>query len=312
MGATTTTTTSEASAASLSDSPSGSGDASLLDIVDYNESVMRSKCASFSHGQGSPSEQVWSSSFPDLTTGQRVQVAQTQATYSTVTGTHGCPDEDEDEDEEPMFKVPSVRSSRFAPTLRLRTGSSWVARRTNNTVTSTATSRTRKTPRTPAAASTFTTSRAYDAAANTTAATATTTVLANPHCLVALMEGRGAAKGEVGMAAIRLDDPTLVLCQLADSRTSYSRTLAKLAMLNPVEIVIPLEGGAEFRGGAGGGGGNVASKLYGDAESCCPAAIVQQVQRRYFNEAKGMQVLRHLCAPEYAAVEVHLQHKFYR
>lgn len=54
----------------------------------------------------------------------------------------------------------------------------------------------------------------------------TTLEAPNASCLVAVVEGRGGARGEVGVAALWLDNPTLVLCQFSDSRT-YVRTLAK-------------------------------------------------------------------------------------
>ena len=39
----------------------------------------------------------------------------------------------------------------------------------------------------------------------------------DPSCFVAILEGRGSAKGEVGIAAICLTNPRLVLCQFSDS-----------------------------------------------------------------------------------------------
>ena len=52
---------------------------------------------------------------------------------------------------------------------------------------------------------------------------------------VAVVEGRGNARGEVGMASISLTNPTLVLCQFSDTRT-YSRTMAKLTLFNPSDV----------------------------------------------------------------------------
>ncbi len=66
----------------------------------------------------------------------------------------------------------------------------------------------------------------------------TTSTAVRSSVVAALLEGRGVARGEVGIAAIALNNPTLVLCQLSDSRT-YVRTEAKLKMLDPVEILMP-------------------------------------------------------------------------
>ncbi len=90
----------------------------------------------------------------------------------------------------------------------------------------------------------------------------------------------------MGLARICLDDPTLILCQIADSRT-YNRTLAKLSLFNPVEILVPLSSASAAAAAAADGG---PSKLYGDIDKYCPAATVQQLQRKYFGEARGLQV----------------------
>jgi DNA mismatch repair ATPase MutS len=57
--------------------------------------------------------------------------------------------------------------------------------------------------------------------------------------LVAIVEGRGSARGEIGLASISLSCPTLILCQFSDTRT-YTRTLAKLALFNPTDILVKL------------------------------------------------------------------------
>ena len=54
---------------------------------------------------------------------------------------------------------------------------------------------------------------------------------------VAVVEGRGNARGEVGMASISLTNPTLVLCQFSDTRT-YSRTMAKLTLFYAAQYAL--------------------------------------------------------------------------
>lgn len=51
----------------------------------------------------------------------------------------------------------------------------------------------------------------------------------------AIAEGRGQARGEVGLAAIDIRRPHLILCQLSDSQT-YSNALAKINVFNPIEV----------------------------------------------------------------------------
>lgn len=128
------------------------------------------------------------------------------------------------------------------------------------------------------------------------------TTVANSQCLVAILEGRGGARGEIGLASICLNNPTLVLCQFSDSRT-YVRTLTKLSLFAPSEILIPVTGAADP--------GSV-SKLYSDITEYCPNATITQLQKKYFNEFRGLQTVKHLCSPEYVSVELQLHHKYYR
>ena len=51
------------------------------------------------------------------------------------------------------------------------------------------------------------------------------------NCFVAVVEGRGNARGEVGIASIGLNNPTLAICQFSDSRT-YVRDKLSLRELN--------------------------------------------------------------------------------
>jgi len=51
----------------------------------------------------------------------------------------------------------------------------------------------------------------------------------------ALVEGRGLARGEVGLASLDLKSPFLTLSQFSDSQT-YVKTVTKLQMLQPLEV----------------------------------------------------------------------------
>lgn len=123
----------------------------------------------------------------------------------------------------------------------------------------------------------------------------------NPGVLVAVVEGRGSARGEIGLASISLSNPTLVLCQFSDTMT-YIRTLTKMAILNPSDVLIPHSGNL---------GSGDQSKLYQDLTEHCVGSKINQIHRKYYNETRGMQMVKHLCAPEYSLVELQLGHKFY-
>ena len=99
----------------------------------------------------------------------------------------------------------------------------------------------------------------------------------DPACFAAILEGRGSAKGEVGIAAICLTNPMVVLCQFSDSST-YPRTLTKLLSINPAQIITPDTGSAGV-------------KLYEDIASHLQLSTVVPVQRKHFNESKGLSVL---------------------
>ena len=126
----------------------------------------------------------------------------------------------------------------------------------------------------------------------------------NQGCFVAVLEGRGSARGEVGLASISLSNPTLILCQFSDTRT-YARTLTKIAILNPSEIVTPNNPNTF------GQADPTQAKLHDDIKARFPLANLAQVHRKYFNETRGLESVKHLCAKEYASVELQLQHKFY-
>jgi len=52
---------------------------------------------------------------------------------------------------------------------------------------------------------------------------------------IALTSGRGDASSEVGLAAIDLQYPYLILCQISDCQT-YVSTLTKINMFDPIEV----------------------------------------------------------------------------
>ena len=53
----------------------------------------------------------------------------------------------------------------------------------------------------------------------------------------AVVEGRGLARGEIGMASIDLKCPVLAMSQFSDS-LNYTKTLTKLHILKPLEVCI--------------------------------------------------------------------------
>ncbi|KYN19241.1 MutS protein like protein 4 [Trachymyrmex cornetzi] len=119
--------------------------------------------------------------------------------------------------------------------------------------------------------------------------------------IIALTAGRGDARNEVGLAAIDLQYPYLVLCQISDCQT-YVNTLTKINVVDPVEILMP-ETMCEHRGRG--------NKLYRSIREKFHALNITPISRIHFNESTGMERVRTLCAREYSTVELIVKQKYY-
>eukprot|EP00062_Callorhinchus_milii_P003433 gi/632940700/ref/XP_007885459.1/ PREDICTED: mutS protein homolog 4 [Callorhinchus milii] len=118
--------------------------------------------------------------------------------------------------------------------------------------------------------------------------------------IVAVVEGRGLARGEIGMASIDLKSPELILSQFADS-TTYAKVITKLQILTPLEIIMP---NTACDKGSG-------TKLYSLVTENFKSVTFSTVQRRYFNETKGLEYIEQLCTPEFSTVLMEVQTKYY-
>nr|XP_026499786.1 mutS protein homolog 4-like isoform X1 [Vanessa tameamea] len=108
------------------------------------------------------------------------------------------------------------------------------------------------------------------------------------------------ARGEIGIAAIDLRHPHMILCQFSDTLL-YSHTLTKINFFNPIEIIVP----HTFCEGP------QVNQLYKLIKDHFPLLNLTAVQRRHFNDAAGRQNIQTLCAPQYSAVYLQVLHKFY-
>ncbi|XP_063536035.1 mutS protein homolog 4-like [Cydia strobilella] len=118
--------------------------------------------------------------------------------------------------------------------------------------------------------------------------------------ILAISEGRGMARGEIGMAAVDLRHPNLVLCQFSDSLL-YTHTMTKINYFNPIEIIVP----NTFCEGV------QPNQLYQLIRDQYPALNLTTVQRKHFNAGAGRQHIQTLCAPQYSAVYLQVVHKHY-
>ncbi|KAK5649224.1 hypothetical protein RI129_000253 [Pyrocoelia pectoralis] len=117
---------------------------------------------------------------------------------------------------------------------------------------------------------------------------------------ITLWEGIGDAMRDVGIAAINMECPSLILCQIFDSQ-SYVNTLTKINILNPSEILIPIT----------------------FVESCTINRLVEQLKKQFshikitgvnpqsFNKHTGLQYIKQLCVSNMNSVLLLIQHKYY-
>ncbi|KAK7141971.1 hypothetical protein R3I94_011613 [Phoxinus phoxinus] len=118
--------------------------------------------------------------------------------------------------------------------------------------------------------------------------------------IVAVVEGRGLARGEIGMASINVKYPELVLSQFADTGT-YAKVITKLHNLMPLEILMPDTASVKGQG----------TKLYSLITDTFPSVTFTPVLRKYFNEKKGLEYIQQLCVPEFSTVLMEVQTKYY-
>ncbi|KAM4724327.1 mutS protein homolog 4 [Anableps anableps] len=118
--------------------------------------------------------------------------------------------------------------------------------------------------------------------------------------IVAVVEGRGLARGEIGMASIDLKCPELVLSQFADTGT-YAKVITRIHILMPVEILMPDTASEKGKG----------TKLFKLITENFPGVNLTAIQRKYYNEKKGLEYIQQLCAPEFGTVLMEVQAKYY-
>ncbi|KAM9283750.1 mutS protein homolog 4 isoform 4-T4 [Morus bassanus] len=116
--------------------------------------------------------------------------------------------------------------------------------------------------------------------------------------IVAVVEGRGLARGEVGMASIDLKNPEMILSQFADN-TTYAKVITKLKILTPLEIIMS---------NTACDAGNT-TKLFSLITEHFKNVTFTTVQRKYFNETKGLEYIEQLCASEFSTVFMEVQSK---
>ncbi len=124
----------------------------------------------------------------------------------------------------------------------------------------------------------------------------------NVHTVVALVNGRGNASGEVGLASLALGaDPELYLTSFSDN-SQFFKLMTCLDIVEPSVIVIPITLQVEN------------PNLY-EILTCKPSlkeTQIYQVERKNFNSTLGEGTVQRLCVPEDAgSLMFDLKNKYY-
>ncbi|XP_032356934.1 mutS protein homolog 4 [Etheostoma spectabile] len=197
--------------------------------------------------------------------------------------------------------LPRVASGQFHHSLRLGRNNSSLFASTSDSSSHRSRGGTPKQRRTPGSAGATGTHPARTPVTDhtvTTCSSATTTSGAS--VIVAVVEGRGLARGEIGMASLNLKYPELILSQFADTGT-YAKVITKIHILVPLEILMPDTASEKGKG----------TKLFNLITENFPGVAFTAIQRKYFNERKGLEYIQQLCAPEFATVLMEVQAKYY-
>ncbi|KRZ67666.1 MutS -like protein 4 [Trichinella papuae] len=125
--------------------------------------------------------------------------------------------------------------------------------------------------------------------------------IAKSQILIALTQGRGLAKGEIGMAYMDLLLPELCLTQFSDS-ASYAELKIKLEILNPASIILPDSAMLHD--------GNTKMLLLA-LKRAFPKTEISSVSRKCFNEMRGLEELQRIMLKECSDFEKNVEEKYY-
>ncbi|OAD55100.1 MutS protein like protein 4, partial [Eufriesea mexicana] len=119
--------------------------------------------------------------------------------------------------------------------------------------------------------------------------------------VLAITTGRGDARSEVGIAALNIQCPHIILCQISDSQT-YINTLSKLYLFDPIEVLMPDTMCERITG---------RNVLHRSIIDKFPEVEVTAISRVHFNDTIGLERIKSLCNPEYSSVELFVKQKYY-
>uniref|UniRef100_A0A1I8EFM9 DNA mismatch repair proteins mutS family domain-containing protein n=1 Tax=Wuchereria bancrofti TaxID=6293 RepID=A0A1I8EFM9_WUCBA len=119
--------------------------------------------------------------------------------------------------------------------------------------------------------------------------------------LTTVVEGRGSARGEIGLASIDALCSELHLWQFIDS-ASYARLRIQFQIQEPVEVIVP----ETFVEKA-----NSMNAVLELIRSTYPEVEITMINRRYFNDLKGIELLKQLSSSESSNITSEVYKKYY-
>lgn len=115
--------------------------------------------------------------------------------------------------------------------------------------------------------------------------------------IMSVVEGRGQAKGEIGLAYIDLNSPILHLVQFRDN-CSFDSLKMKCHVCQPIQIIYP----------------NTLTQnnmMMSSLVECFSDTNFAPFDRRFFNEKKGLEFVKSLCYKDFTGIDIELESKYY-
>ncbi|GAB0091125.1 mutS protein homolog 4 [Sergentomyia squamirostris] len=134
-------------------------------------------------------------------------------------------------------------------------------------------------------------------------AATTTTDSDDPWVILVITEGRHTASGEIGLASIDINAPTLILSQLSDDMW-YSGTIVKIQLLNPMEIVVPNTYLTDNRP-------TNDSKMIRVIMQAFPDMQIRPTSRKGFSDTAAIELITELGLAQCQSVKLALEGKYY-
>uniref|UniRef100_A0A915M415 DNA mismatch repair proteins mutS family domain-containing protein n=1 Tax=Meloidogyne javanica TaxID=6303 RepID=A0A915M415_MELJA len=118
--------------------------------------------------------------------------------------------------------------------------------------------------------------------------------------LVALFEGKGSDRGQIGMVTFDLKSSELVLCQFVDT-SSYSLLKIRLSLCEPLEIILPDDKE------------KTSSKVFlmDLLQDTCKRANIVPIQRKCFNDALGIELLKKIFLEECSNLDASVYQRYF-